>query len=444
MIRVYDSRKWILLLLVGICLGAGSATAAEFLVDPGTSGTAVPQIIVTAEPGEQWTAFFRRLESGEPRDIISSETQTASTAPLVFHLPAVKVDTFVEAGLTTSTDPETTAAFSWRTLARPAGKAMMDYQGQRELLPPEDFDAYWKRALSELDKVTSNPRVTRQPDGDTTTGLLYRVELDSVENTTVVGWLFVPRAAHAAGNPDAEVIKKFPAIILAPGYGGEMRPVDRTKDGYITMSINPRNHGPSRSFWKSPVEHQLYNFENPNSYYYKLATLDCMQAVRFVFGRSEVDTARIGTEGSSQGGYFAVAMAALEPRIKSVVALVIAFTDYPDGMALASHGHQTRAREVLNSEETSAALVRKSLAYTDGVNLIPRVKGAIQITMGGIDPVCPYVCGVVAYNRIGKGVEKSFDVDPMTVHKVTPMMRERARDWHKRWLQPAAETPQQD
>lgn len=444
MIRVYDSRIRILLLLVSFCLGAGSINAADFLVDPGTSGTAVPQIRVTADPGEQWTAFFRRLEAGEPADIISSETQTASTTPLVFRLPDVKEDTFVEAGLTTGTDAETTAAFTWRTLARPAGKAIMDYQGQRDLLPPEDFDAYWKRALSELDKVTSNPRVTRQPDRDTTTGLLYRVELDSVENTTVVGWLFVPRAAYAAGNPDAEVIKQFPAIVLAPGYGGEMRPVDRTKDGYITMSINPRNHGPSRSFWKSPVEHQLYNLTSPDSYYYKLATLDCMQAVRFVFGRAEVDKGYVGTEGSSQGGYFSVAMAALEPRIKSVVAYVIAFSDYPDGMALAGRGHQVRIKDVLADPATSVGLVRQSLAYTDGVNLISKVKGAVQIIMGGIDPVCPYVCGVVVYNRIAKGVEKSFEVDPMAVHEVTSMMRIRGRDWHKRWLQPAPKASKQD
>ncbi len=426
-------------LIVFFLLTGATARAQEkealFTVDTGTS-TGVAAIKVEATEGSEWTAIFTRVEDGISTETITSVTATVTTEPLVFQLPQVEKDLFIEAAILPDSDPQTTPSFTWRTLARPSGQNLMDYTGTKDLLPPDDFNDYWKRATAELDEVTSNPRVTREPDQDTTTGLLFRVELDSVENTTIVGWMYVPRAAYAAENPDAQVLKKYPAVILSPGYNGNMRPTDRTRDGYITFSVNPRNHGPSRSFWKSPVEHQLYNITSPESYYYKLAILDSLQAARFLLGRDEVDEKRVGVEGSSQGGYLSIAIAALEPRIACVVANVIAFTDYPDGMNLATRGHQVRLRELLSAEDTSKTLIRKSVAYTDGVNLITRVKAPTQINMAGVDPVSPYVTGIVAYNRLPESVEKSFYVDPGAAHEVSPIMRKRTREWQDQWLKP--------
>lgn len=425
------------LLIVFFLLTGATAQAQDkellFTVDTGTS-TGTAAIKVEAPEGSTWTAVFTRVEDGISTETLTSVTETVTTEPLILQLPQVDKDLFIEAAVLPGSDPQTTPSFTWRTLARPAGQNLMDYSGTKSLLPPDDFDDYWKRAAAELDATTSNPRVTREPDQDTTTGLLFRVELDSVENTTIVGWMYVPRSAYAAENPDAQVLKKYPAVILFPGYNGNMRPVDRTRDGYITLSVNPRNHGPSRSFWKSPVEHQLYNITNPESYYYKLAILDCLQATRFLLGRDEVDQQRVGVEGSSQGAYLSIAIAALEPRIACVVANVLAFSDYPDGMNLATRGHHVRLRELLSAEDTSKTLVQKSIAYTDGVNLITRVKAPTQINMGGVDPVSPYVTGIVAHNRLPGGVEKSFYVDPGAAHEVSPIMRKRTREWQDQWL----------
>lgn len=421
----------------------GTDTRPVFTVDPATDSH-VPTIEVETPAGLNWTAFFSEVTDGKAGELVTSVTKTATTEPLHFRFPEVKRDTYIEAALSTSTDRATTPTFTWAGVARAEGGKLIDYAGTKDLLPPKDFDDYWKRAVGELDKVTSNPRVTREADRDSTTGLLYRVELDSVQNTTIVGWLFVPRDAYVAQNPDAEVVKQYPAVILAPGYSGNMRPVDRTRHGYITFSVNPRNHGPSRSYWKSPVEHQMYNITEPDSYYYKLAALDCLQAARFVLGRGEVDSERVGVEGSSQGGYLAVAMAALEPRINCVVANVIAFTAYTQGMALARQGHHVRLRDLLASDDTSKTLVRQSVAYTDGANLMTRVKAPVQINMGGVDPVCPYVCGVVAYNRLPDGVEKSFYVDSGAAHEVSPAMRRRTREWQDRWLKLTEDAEKKD
>jgi cephalosporin-C deacetylase-like acetyl esterase len=142
----------------------------------------------------------------------------------------------------------------------------------------------------------------------------------------------------------------------------------------------------------------------------------------------------VATEGGSQGGYFAIATAMLEPRIRCVAANVLAFSDYPDGMALATAGHHTQFRKLLAQETTSSEMAAKSLAYTDGVNLITRVKAPVQISMGGVDPVCNYICGIVAINRIPEGVEKDFRIYPKAAHEVPEEMRAGNREWYTRWL----------
>lgn len=331
-----------------------------------------------------------------------------------------------------SPDAQPEPLFVWNVLLRPQSRSLLDYRGQADMPPPDDFDAYWERAKRELAAVPLESKVVRVPEKDTGTGLLHRVELPTVRDTTIVCWYYVPRGAFG---PDGRVVRKCPVVIVMPGYGAEEPPIDRTDKGLITLSINPRNHGPSRDFWKSPVEHMTYNIEDPENYYYKLAYLDCLRGAQFVFSREEVDAKRVAAEGGSQGGLFAIALAALEPRIACVCSNVTAFSDYPDGMALARIGHHAGFRDRLaKATPEEADRVRLSLRYTDGANLVARVHAPIQIQMGGVDPVCPYPCGIVVYNNVPAGVAREFHVLPDAKHEVPGPMRENNMRWYRKYL----------
>lgn len=327
--------------------------------------------------------------------------------------------------------------FTWRTLIFPKGAAAINYKGTKDMLPPPDFDEYWSRAKAELDAVPIEAKVNLVKKKEVDNALLYRVELPTVENTTIVCWYCVPKEAF---DESGKVIKKFPAVLIAPGYGAEEPPVDRTDKGLITLSVNPRHHGPSKDFWKSPVEHLSYNITNPEKYYYKLAFLDCLRGAQFLFSRDEVDHAKVATEGGSQGGLLAIATAALEPRIACVCSNVTAFTDYPDGMLLAQIGHHSQFAEMFRKKVSDIDKISKSLQYTDGANLIPKVKCPVQINMGGQDNVCPYICGIVAYNRIAKGVKKEFNIVPNIKHEVPYAIREFNNKWYQTYLFKEAET----
>ncbi|MBX7244562.1 MAG: acetylxylan esterase [Candidatus Sumerlaeaceae bacterium] len=340
-------------------------------------------------------------------------------------------DTFADIAVSTAPAPAA-PIFRARTVLRPEGKPLISYQGKRDLAPPSDFAEYWKRAKRELDQVPLSATLTRVPEKDTATGLLYRVDLDTVRKTTIVCWYYVPRNTFDSAG---KATRRCPAMLIAPGYGAEEPPIDRTSSGVITLSLNPRHHGPSKQYWKSPVEHMLYNIEDPENCYYKLAFLDCLRGAQFLFSRTEVDPKRVATEGGSQGGLFAIATAALEPRIACVCSNVTAFSAYPEGMLLAQTGHHVQFREKLAASPPDvAAKIRKTLSYMDGANMATLVHCPVQINMGGIDPVCPFVCGIVTYNKLPAGVAKEIHVIPGAKHEVPGPMRANNSNWYRRYL----------
>lgn len=403
------------------------AGTLKFHVDPAASlGT--PAVLVDTDSSQTVCVRFNALQRDTSSSLTSSTMEIGPGARI--EMPSVGRDTYVETCITSSAE-QSDPIFSWRTLVRKAGTPLIRYQGTKQMLPPDDFDEYWANAKNELAAIPFDTTITEVPDRSTSTGLLHRVEFSSVEHTRIVCWYFVPRSVLQEGNKG----EKLPAIIVAPGYGAEEPPIDRTTSGIITLSVNPRNHGPSRAFWKSPVEHLMYNITDSDHYYYRLAYLDCLRAAQFLFSRPEVDKSRVATEGGSQGGLFAIATAALEPRIACVCSNVTAFTDYPDGMVLATKGHHSQFRELLHDNPTSASAILRALSYVDGANMITRVKCPVQFNMGGQDPVCPYVCGIVAHNRLPQGVAREFHVIPDAKHEVPNTMRQNNACWYKRWLQ---------
>jgi cephalosporin-C deacetylase len=316
----------------------------------------------------------------------------------------------------------------WNTLSRAKSQPLLGYEGRPgELAPPEDFDEYWGRAKEELAAVPLEPVIHGVEHNGGEGCELYRVDLPTVRGTKVVAWYTVPKGALAGD-------KQYPAMIVMPGYGAEEPPLDRTASGIITLSLNPRHHGPSKEYWTSPVEHMNYRLEEPEEQYYKLAVLDCLRGAEFLFSRPEVDKKRVAAEGGSQGGYFAVALAALEPRLSCAVSNVTAFSDLPDGMILNKVGHAQGYREMLEqADPQKAARIRRSLGYIDGANLASRVRVPLQINMGGRDPVCHYVTGIVVYNRVPAGIEKEFHVVPSAQHEVPGPMREANGKWLARF-----------
>lgn len=420
------------------------AIAPLFLLAAAFSAAEEPKITLNVQPGIEEPVPAVRLSSTTPMEDIFlrvytidsdasrnlySEWPLSGYTETSYSIPSVQRDTYflVTAEKTGVEKP----LLEWTTLRRPDGVSMMDYQGLQEMLPPDDFDEYWARAKAQLAQVPMNARVTEVPEKHTETGLLFRVDLDTLGDTSIVCWYTVPRAAFDA---EGNVVNQYPTMVVMPGYGAEQPPMDRTPDGLITLSINPRNHGPSQEYWKSPVAHLAWNIEDPENQYYKYAFMDCIRGLDFVASRAEVDTTRIAAEGGSQGGLFSVALAALDDRIACVVSNVTAFANFADRHYLALVGTQNSYRNILNDPERDHAAVLRSMALFDAVNMATRVHVPVQINMGGQDPNCPYVTGIVLYNRLPEGTVKEFNIFPDVRHAVPAPIREKNAEWIQRWF----------
>ena len=140
------------------------------------------------------------------------------------------------------------------------GRAL-DYKGSPLLKRPRDFKKYWRDAKEKLALVPMNPKIEPVPEKNTATGRLYKVTLNSYWNIPIVCWYYVPKDVDPL-HPEASQ-KRYPAIQVMPGWGAEEPPIDRTAQGFITLSLNPRNHGPSKDFFKTPVDPHLWNLDIP-------------------------------------------------------------------------------------------------------------------------------------------------------------------------------------
>lgn len=317
------------------------------------------------------------------------------------------------------------------------GTPVLEYDASGINMPPDDFREYWDEARERLAAIPVNPRIEPVPDFESDTGRLYRVTLQSWDDIDIVGWYVVPVELDllqpgTASPKDADQAG-FPAIQIMPGWGAEQPPMDRTADGYITFSLNPRSHGPSKAYFETPVAHHLWNIEQPEEYYYRAAYMDGVRGLDFLSSRREVNPGRIAVEGGSQGGAFALALAGLDSRVAAAVANVPYISNFPDYIRLSTGGSGATFLEKVKDPEVGQA-AQKSLAYIDVANLAYSITAPTQIIVGLQDHVTPPLNGVVAYNRIPKNVPAELLREFMAGHEITSFMRESNRHWYETHL----------
>ncbi|HEY3413314.1 MAG TPA: acetylxylan esterase [Armatimonadota bacterium] len=329
-------------------------------------------------------------------------------------------------------DPGSVAEY--RSLA--VGTKLETYRGAPGWEEPKDWAAHWEKAREELAAVPANPRITEVEGRATRTGKLYKVVLDSIDGVSFACWYFVPKDVDVLGGKSP---RRYPAIQVMPGYGAEEPPLDRTADGFIVLSVNPRGHGPSNAFWKLPDDHLSWNITEPDKYYYRGAYMDCLRAIQWLMTRPEVNAQSVGVEGSSQGGAFALATAAMEPRVAVCSANVPFLCDWPDSVRLTTRGGFSGLRSRFESQTEEGAAIRKTIGYIDAAFMAGHIKCPTLISAGEMDRTCPPQGGAAAYNRLPKGTQKQLLIVPLRDHEVMPEWRAATSKWYARWLKKPVE-----
>jgi cephalosporin-C deacetylase-like acetyl esterase len=288
---------------------------------------------------------------------------------------------------------------------------------------PEDFDAFWKQSLEELDKIPMDPQLKPQPQLSGPTFDAYELSLANFDPEgkapRFYGILCIPKGDGP-----------FPAILQTPGagvrsYKGE---IWVPRDQFITLEVGV--HGvpvtnPSE-FYKQLAEGELKgyerrNLENRETFYFRRVYLGCQRALQYLMSHPKWDGKNLVTRGGSQGGQLAIVSAALNPKVTAVAAAFPAFCDvtgYLNGRAGGWPGffkgtppNDPEALKLWNEKI-------KTTGYYDTVNFAKRLKVPTYFSWGFNDEVCPPTAFYAMFNSVT--APKELNVFPSSRHDLPP------------------------
>ncbi|MEI7800047.1 MAG: acetylxylan esterase [Opitutaceae bacterium] len=280
---------------------------------------------------------------------------------------------------------------------------LLKYQGTNPR--PADFDAYWDQALRDL--AAHDPQVELRPSLTlhSPTAQCFDLWFTGIGGARVYAKYLRPLS----------IIGRRPAVLQFHGYSGHsgdwMDKLAYVSAGFCVAALDCRGQG-GRSEDLGGVRgntlrgHIIRGLDeaDPRKLYYHQVFLDTALLARIVMNFPEVDPARVGAYGPSQGGALTLACAALEPRIKLAAPIFPFLCDYQRiwEMDLAKDAYEELRlyfRSFDPRHERAAATFTK-LGYIDCQYLAPRIRAEVLMFTGLMDMICPPSTQFAAYNKI--------------------------------------------
>jgi cephalosporin-C deacetylase len=267
---------------------------------------------------------------------------------------------------------------------------------------PADFDDFWAAGLAELDRL--DPQVKLEPaDFQTPFAECFHLWFRGTAGAWVHAKLVRPRDAGAP----------HPAVLRFHGYYGRS-PDWSAMLGYIGLgctvaALDCRGQGGLSedvggvTGWtlRGHIVRGLAD-DDPAKLYYRHVFLDTVLLARIVMDMDDVDAARVGATGASQGGALTLACAALEPRIKRAAPVYPYLCDYRRAYDLDLGGYHEIGdwfRQFDPRHEREQEIFTK-LGYIDVQHLAPRIRADVLLGIGLADVSCPPSTQFAAYNKI--------------------------------------------
>lgn len=274
-----------------------------------------------------------------------------------------------------------------------------------------DFDEFWQAAKDQLASIDMNATLTEITTKSSAARKVYLVKMQSVPDG-LTGDPVVIRGYYCEPQDGL----KHPVILHFYGYdtAGSKAKCECPSGGsssYAEFYLSHRgqylNNRPASTQNPGVDEDCIniynsdwfaYNFGDKDSYYYRGAFMDCLQAVRFMATRQTSDMTKLFAEGSSQGGALSYATAALSDYPLTAIAANVAFLgDYADAIDIGGLAIEISKR-CKGSMTTEQMLT--FLSYFDTKNLATRISCAVMASSGLQDDVCPPRTNVVPFNNL--------------------------------------------
>ncbi|NJM41080.1 MAG: acetylxylan esterase [Anaerolineae bacterium] len=144
---------------------------------------------------------------------------------------------------------------------------------------------------------------------------VFEAHYDSLDGLCIAGWYCLPRQRDGRDKP-------LPTIVVYPGYISEPTlPKDWARQGYAAFGAAPRGKLRSNARFNPGYPGLLtHNITDKNTYGYKGFYVDAIRAIDFLLAQPDVDPARIGLTGGSQGGALTILVAAMRNDVVAAAA----------------------------------------------------------------------------------------------------------------------------
>ena len=266
---------------------------------------------------------------------------------------------------------------------------------------PEDFDAYWARALAELDATDPAPVLTPVPL-PVDWAEAFDLEFTGVGGARVYAKLLRPK------RPSGAAVLQFHGYSMSGGDWTDK--LGYVGNGMVVVAMDCRGQG-GRSEDPGGVRGNTLNGhiirgleDHEDRLYYRGVFLDTAQLARVVMALDEVDEARVGAMGGSQGGGLTLACGALEPRLKRIAPWHPFLSDYlrvwEMDLDVAAYDELRAFFKRRDPRHAQHDEWFRRMGYIDVQHLAPRIKAETLLTTGLMDSVTPPSTVFAAYNKI--------------------------------------------
>ena len=381
--------------------------------------------IATTLNNSQTTGLPVKYSCGpEQQPAVIEKTVTSGGQSLVIETSGMKDPGFYRCIATVEKDGRT-----YRGLATAAYRPD---QIKPVVTEPADFDKFWSDGKAALAKVPMDAKMELLPSLGTSKVDVYHVSFQNVgmgisRVSRIYGILCVPKDAT----------KKYPAVLRVPGAG--VRPytgqVALAETGLITLEIGI--HGipvnlPLETYDQLRAgalnRYMLYNLNDRDDYYYRRVFLGAVRANDFLTSLPQYDGKNLGVIGGSQGGILSIATAALDSRVKALVASYPAMSDMAGYTANRAGGWPHMFRDVKNRTKENL----ETAAYYDTVNFARRLKVPGIYSWGFNDETCPPTSMFAVYNTITSPKQILLGLE--MGHANSAEQNDRLNTWIERFL----------
>jgi len=278
------------------------------------------------------------------------------------------------------------------------------YQGRNPR--PHDFDEFWDAGVAEMHALDARVEL-----------VLHDLKAHHAECFDL----------YFSGVGGARVHAKYlrpknkgphPAVVIFHGYSGNSGEWNEklawVAQGYSVAALDCRGQGGVSEDvggvrGNTLHGHIIRGLENaldgePQKLLFRQIYLDAAQLARIVMAMPEVDAARVGALGGSQGGGLTLACAALEPSIKKAAPTFPFLCDYQRvwEMDLAVNAYEELRAwfRHFDPQHQREREVWTALGYIDNQHLASRIRAEVLMPIGLMDSVCPPSTQFAAWNKI--------------------------------------------